>query len=46
VLFSSCGKRGATRHCGAGATLHCGAGASHCGGFCCCRAQAPGAQAQ
>ena len=30
----------------AGATLHCGAWASHCGGFSCCGAQAPGARAQ
>ena len=29
----------------AGATLHCSARASHCGGFSCCRAQAPGARA-
>ena len=29
----------------AGATLHCGARAPHCGGFPCCRARAPGAQA-
>ena len=29
----------------AGATLHCSAWASHCGGFSCCRAQAPGTQA-
>ena len=29
----------------AGATLCCGAQASHCGGFSCCRARAPGAQA-
>ena len=28
-----------------GATLRCGARASHCGGFSCCRAQAPGARA-
>ena len=30
----------------AGATPRCGAWASHCGGFSCCGAQAPGAQAQ
>ena len=30
---------------GAGATLCCGAQASHCGGFCCCRAQVLGAWA-
>ena len=29
----------------AGATLRCGGRASHCGGFSCCRAQAPGAWA-
>uniref|UniRef100_A0A8C0DIX5 Myosin motor domain-containing protein n=1 Tax=Balaenoptera musculus TaxID=9771 RepID=A0A8C0DIX5_BALMU len=29
----------------AGATLRCGVRASHCGGFSCCRARAPGAQA-
>ena len=28
-----------------GATLHCWARASHCGGFSCCRAQAPGVRA-
>ena len=29
----------------AGATLRCGVWASHCGGFSCCRAQAPGTRA-
>ena len=28
-----------------GATLGCSAQAAHCGGFSCCRAQTPGAQA-
>ena len=28
-----------------GATLRCGAQASHCGGFSCCGARAPGVQA-
>ena len=28
-----------------GATLHCGAQASHCRGFSCCGARAPGARA-
>ena len=28
-----------------GATLHCGARASHCGGFSCCGARAPGVRA-
>ena len=30
---------------GVGATLHWGAQASHCGGFFCCRAGAPGTRA-
>ena len=30
---------------GGGATLRCGVQASHCGGFSCCEARTPGAQA-